>query len=352
VSEPQRNQADAEAGAILGQLAGLPELLWAIRFDESGRAHSLEADADLSQVGAFGEGFVWLHVDLAEADLNVMIGSGHLGPARLAYSAFGSDEHQRVSVDGPYVGGVVADLSRIIDGTEEGDLTGRLHFVLGPRSLVSGRRQPVESPEATREAAAGGMRIISPVLLLETLIGYVLTSIAESGSKLADELDGIEDHILDERVRGDRRRLGPIRRDAVRLHRQLLGLRAVFHRLEEDGAAQNLPTQAIAAAARIAQRLDALDRDMNLAAERSRLLQEELSARVADQSNRQLYTLSVLTALFLPPSLITGFFGINAKGLPFADNEYGALLVFLLSLGSALLAYGIIRVLGIRAPRE
>ena len=91
---------------------------------------------------------------------------------------------------------------------------------------------------------------------------------------------------------------------------------------------------------------------MNLSAERSRLLQEELSARVAEQSNRQLYTLSVLTALFLPPTLITGFFGINTKGLPFADSEHGSLIVFLLALGSAVLAYGIIRVLGIRAPRE
>ncbi|WP_280526087.1 CorA family divalent cation transporter [Methylobacterium soli] len=84
----------------------------------------------------------------------------------------------------------------------------------------------------------------------------------------------------------------------------------------------------------------------------SRLLQEELSARVAEQSNRQLYTLSVLTALFLPPTLITGFFGINTKGLPFADNQHGSLIVMILALGSAVLAYGIIRALGVRAPRE
>ena len=323
-----------------------------MRFDEAGCGHLVESGVDLSQIGAFGEGFLWLHFDLATADLGPAISAGDLGPSHLASSAFGLDDHQRVTVEGTYVGGVVADLSRAADGTEQDDVTGRLHFVLGPRSLVSGRRQPVESPEVTREAATEGARIASPVALLETLIGYVIASLAASGTKLSDELDAIEDHILDERVRGDRRRLGPIRRDAVRLHRQLLGLRAVFHRLEQDGAAQDLPAPAVATAARIAQRLDALDRDMNLAAERSKLLQEELSARVAEQSNRQLYTLSVLTALFLPPTLITGFFGINTKGLPFADNQNGSLIVMILALGSAVLAYGIIRALGVRAPRE
>ena len=323
-----------------------------MRFGDDGRGHLLDGGVDLAVLGAFGEGFLWLHFDLNSARLDAAIAKGLLGPSRLATSAFGTDEHQRVTVEGSHVGGVIADLSRVADGTEPDDVTGRLHFVMGPRALVSGRRRPVESPDATREAAAEGTRIASPILLLETLISYVTVSIATSGTKLSDELDGIEDHILDERVRGDRRRLGPIRRDAVRLHRQLLGLRAVFHRLEEDGAAQDLPPLAMATAARVTQRLDALDRDMNLVAERSRLLQEELSARVAEQSNRQLYTLSVLTALFLPPTLITGFFGINTKGLPLADNEHGSLIVLIMALGSAVLAYGVIRILGIRAPRE
>ena len=330
----------------------LPGLLWAMRFDEGGRGHLVDEAVDFAKLTAFGEGFLWLHFDLNAADLDRAIRDGQITPARLATSAFGPDNHQRVTVEGSYVGGVVADLSRPADGTETEDVTGRLHFVMGPRALVSGRRQPVESPEAVRQAAAEGACFTSPILLLETLIGFVIGSIAASGAKLSDELDGIEDHILDERMHGDRQRLGPIRRDSVRLHRQLLGLRAVFHRLEEDGSAQDLPAAAIAAAARIAQRLDALDRDMTLASERSRLLQEEISARLAEQSNRQLYTLSILTALFLPPTFITGLFGINTKGLPLADYEHGSLIVFLLALGSALLAYAIIRILGIRAPRE
>lgn len=347
-----RPRSDAAARA-------LPGLLFAMRFDAHGVGHLLAPDDEDLRADAFGEsygqgfgqGFLWLHFDLGRADLDGLIGEGAFGPKRLAAAVFGDDHHQRVTVEGSHVGGVVADLARAPSDPDD-DATARLHFIIGPRSLVSGRRRPVESPEAARTAAREGTRIPSPFQLLESLIGYVIETITERGERLTDALDLIEDRILDERVRGDRRRLGPIRRDAVRLHRQLLGLRAVFHRLEEDGEGSGLEASIVSTAARLAQRLDALDRDMTLAAERARLMQDELSARVAEQSNRQLYTLSILTALFLPPTLITGVFGINTKGLPLGDHEYGSWIVIGLAALSAALAYAIIRVLGIRAPRE
>ncbi|MEA1834788.1 CorA family divalent cation transporter [Methylobacterium durans] len=152
-------------------------------------------------------------------------------------------------------------------------------------------------------------------------------------------------------ARDERRRLGPIRRSAVRLHRQLLGLAAVSHRLEEDDAARDLHGPAVAVAARLAQRLDALDRDVTALAERACLLQEEVGARVAEESNRQLYVRSILSALFLPPTFITGLFGTNVKELPFADEPWGFLFVVGLSLVSAAATFGIIRAIGIRPPR-
>ena len=45
-------------------------------------------------------------------------------------------------------------------------------------------------------------------------------------------------------------------------------------------------------------------------------LQEELAARVAESTGRNLYVLAILTAVFLPMTLITGIFGMNVAGLP------------------------------------
>ncbi|TGD96836.1 magnesium transporter CorA [Methylobacterium nonmethylotrophicum] len=324
-----------------------------MRFDAAGRGRLVAPGEDVPGLGRFGEGFVWLHVNLNDARVPGLVAEGRLGPPDLAAVAFASDPHQRVAVEDGQVGGVIADLSRDADAPAAPerlpDATGRLHFVLGANYLVSGRRHPILGPDAVRDAVAEGRSLAGPVALLETLIGRVAAAIGARGTALSERLDGIEDHILDERIRDETRQLGPIRRDAVRLHRQLHGLRAVFHRLEEDG--EDLPEATREAAARIAQRLDALDRDMVVLADRSRLLQEELSGLLARQSNRQLHTLSVLTALFLPPTLVTGLFGMNTKGLPLAELEEGSTIAILIAALSAAAAFLLIRRLGIGGRR-
>ena len=40
-------------------------------------------------------------------------------------------------------------------------------------------------------------------------------------------------------------------------------------------------------------------------------------------TNRRLFTLSILTACLLPPTLVTGFFGMNTKDMPFQNTDGG-----------------------------
>ena len=51
--------------------------------------------------------------------------------------------------------------------------------------------------------------------------------------------------------------------------------------------------------------------------------------------------------LLLPPTLVTGIFGMNTKGLPLTDVESGFLWAFVLMFASSGLAYLIMRRLGI-----
>lgn len=128
------------------------ELLWAFAFDAHGRARTIAAAEAAFDLDAFGGGFVWLHYDLDAAGLGPSRFDG-LGPFRLAEAVFGADEHQGVTVDGDHIGGVVVDLAR--PGAKPVP-AGRLHFMMGPRILVSGRRDlrwPV--PRRTLSGAAG-----------------------------------------------------------------------------------------------------------------------------------------------------------------------------------------------------
>ena len=62
--------------------------------------------------------------------------------------------------------------------------------------------------------------------------------------------------------------------------------------------------------------------DLESARDRAAVTQEELSARLAEDMNRNTYLLSIVAALFLPLGFITGLLGINVGGIPGADVKW------------------------------
>ncbi len=78
--------------------------------------------------------------------------------------------------------------------------------------------------------------------------------------------------------------------------------------------------------------------DLDLARERAILMQEELRNRIAEQQNQRMYVLSLVTAIFLPLSFLTGVFGMNVMGLPGVNNPWGFVLV---AAGMGALAIGV-----------
>lgn len=332
-----------------------PGLLFAFRFDQTGHGCRLAPRLDLPVLDGGGDdgraGFLWLHIDLVDARTEALIEAGRLGPTRLAMATFARDDHQRVVVDGVHAGFVIADRERAFDGSSSEEPSGRLHCILGPTFLVSGRRHASASAEAARDAILEGAAVSCPARLLERFVGGTIDASHATSQHLSAALDTIEDSVLDEARADDAKPLAAIRRRSVRTHRQLAGLRAVFQRLEEEAGTETdrLPDTVAPMAARVVQRLDSLHRDMHLLSERSRMLRDEIAARTTAFTNRQLFTLSILTALFLPPTLVTGVFGMNTKGLFFSDSDSGSVIALGIGGMASLAVYLVIRRL---APTE
>ena len=62
---------------------------------------------------------------------------------------------------------------------------------------------------------------------------------------------------------------------------------------------------------------------------------------------RNLYLLSIMTALMLPATLVTEFFGMNTGGLPLAEGGAGSFVAALVALGSAAIAYVLLLTFGL-----
>ncbi len=55
-------------------------------------------------------------------------------------------------------------------------------------------------------------------------------------------------------------------------------------------------------------------------------------ASVDERMNRNMYWLTIISAIFLPLTLVTGFFGMNTGGLPYTNTPDGTMKVVILSL--------------------
>ena len=72
-----------------------------------------------------------------------------------------------------------------------------------------------------------------------------------------------------------------------------------------------------------------------------------MAAKLAEQTNRHLFVLSVVTALLLPPTLVVGVFGMNMDNLPLISSPHGFGIAMGLCISSSVIVYMLLRRIGV-----
>jgi magnesium transporter/zinc transporter len=296
-----------------------PGIVFAFSFDEEGRPTDLPINV-MPALDAPGVAFWWVHVNIVDKrGRDWILSLPHL-PDEAKDVLVSSEAHDRIDIEGDALSGVFVDLR--LDFAQATEDMAQLRFALKPRLLVTARRHSLRSIEATRSALLAGRTAESALDLLEAIVDREADSVALAATELGHAVDAVEDKILEGHDHDAHDGIGGIRRRAVRLNRQLSRLLGLFRRVELAPPLR-LPQNVRDAAGRIAQRLESIHQEIHASQERARLLQDEVAAHMAAETNRQLYILSMLTAVFLPATLVTGIFGMNTKGLPFTEEDSG-----------------------------
>jgi zinc transporter len=127
----------------------------------------------------------------------------------------------------------------------------------------------------------------------------------------------------------------------VRFRRHLHANRGALSHLRSFGAHDG--SQQLNPLRQALEHLDGVASDLDLIHERVRLLQEEVANLLAEATNRNLYVLSIVTTALLPGTLLTGFWGMNVGGLPWADDAHGILWTGLSVLASIVFSLALLR---------
>jgi zinc transporter len=315
-----------------------PALIWGMAFRDTPEGVVAEELDDCT--GAVAKGFRWLHLNLADHRTKQWIAEAPELPADVRELLLSTDTHQRSVVEGKAVGCVIHDFERDFE-SQSTDRIGAVRIAVAPRLVVTTRLHPVRSADITRRRLRAGARPENPGAALDFLVSAIGENIADVSRTLQRELQATEDSFLEGREPSSRG-LMKIRRRLAQIHRLLEGMRSVFRRLERD---DDLPDALLPVVEKLSQRLLALDGDILAVQSQLRLLRDEIDIQSEQRTNQNLYLLSIITALMLPATLVTGLFGMNTGGMPLA-GPHGTIIATLIAAATAGASWAVLKWIG------
>lgn len=301
-------------------------LICGFRFGGDGKGSAIGSDEAMEWLTSTSaaDGFVWLHFNLAHAAAEKWL-RRHLAEADIFLEALrDGSSSTRVELDGDMLVAVVNDVQYDF-GFDPSDIS-TLWLMVAPRLMVSVRLQPLRSLDRLREAVNRGTTMRSSVELLVHLMhdqGDVLVHIVRATTA---RIDQIEDGLLSGRLQSRRANLGSLRRVLVRLQRLLAPEPAALFRLLQKPPAW-VGQEDLQDLRQSTEEFNVVLTDIAALQERIKLLQEEVAGRVAEENNRSLFVLTMVTVLALPINMIAGLLGMNVGGIPLAAHPMGFWIV-------------------------
>ena len=270
------------------------------------------------------DSFVWLHFNLTDAAAQAWMRE-HLALVPEFFEALQEGSRStRIEDASDTLVAVVNDVA--FEFAFDPSEIATLWVTVGPRLAVSARSHPLRSIDRLRQAVKDGCRFDSSLGFLNRLLhdqGDVLVRIVREATV---RVDAVEDGLLAGRLQAKRIELGKLRRVLVRLQRLLAPEPgALFRLLRQPPPWVGEP--ALDELRQATEEFTLIIRDMSELKERIKLLQEEIAAQVGEQTNRSLFTLTVVTVLALPINIVAGLLGMNVGGIPLAQHEHGFAIV-------------------------
>ena len=289
------------------------------------------------------DGFLWIHLERDDAKVaQWLLERSGLEPW-VAEALVAEESRPRVEDVDDALLVVLRGVNRNVS-ENDGQLV-PLHLWVDASLCISLRDKDhnLEALHDLRMAILSGKGPRSPGALLARIAEKVVDHVGDFITELEEELSELEDTISrDVRFPDARSKVNELRRNVVSLRRYLSPQRDALYRLRHDDATW-LDYDAKMHLREVNDKLNRHLDDLDEMRQRSTLLHEELGAKVAEQTNRNIFVMSIVSVILLPMTFVTGYFGMNTGGLPFnAEVTDGTLMATLL-----IVAVGILTSLGL-----
>lgn len=260
----------------------------------------------------------WIHLDYQNAEAQTWLSkTSGLDPIIIRALQLKEPRPRTHFIDG----GILFSLRGVNSnpGAEPDDMVS-VRIWIDKKRIITSNHRPVRSIADVERIISNGKIVQTPfdilILICQNIVSYIDDAIDDYEDTLLD----LETNIIEKERIADRTELMGLRRELISVRRHLTPQREAFSKL----ILENLPWVESRKMVQLREVNDHLIRileNIDALRERSVITHEELISRVSDQLNNRIYRLSIISAIFLPLTFLTGLLGINVGGIPGAQND-------------------------------
>lgn len=205
------------------------------------------------------------------------------------------------------------------EGEEPEDMVSiRLHA--DTNRIISVRKRRLRAVHDIRESLHKGVGPNNSGEFVAMLSDFLCTHMDPIVTMLNEEMDTAEEYIIEKPDMDLRESITEVRKQAILFHRYLAPQRDTLARLrlsDQRWLKANDKKLLLESYDRMSRHVE----DLNALRERSQIVHDELSFALSNRLNRNTFLLSIVSAIFLPLTFLTGLLGINVGGIPGAHND-------------------------------
>jgi zinc transporter len=213
-------------------------------------------------------------------------------------------------------GNALATILRGINGDDDGtDDMAAMQIWADESHVVTLRRRRMQAPKDVLADIERGTGAITVGDLVTRLVEQTVDHIGEVILDMNDRIDQLETRCDHEPIDAVLTAIAQIRRKCLALKRHMSPQHDALVHIARN-APEWLSDDNRAAIRETIDQLHHYLEDIDVSKESALVLQDDLNNRAAAQTNKTSYLLSIVAAIFLPLSFLTGVLGMNVGGMP------------------------------------
>ncbi|MGJ8676966.1 MAG: zinc transporter ZntB [Akkermansiaceae bacterium] len=187
--------------------------------------------------------------------------------------------------------------------------------------IISFYRRPLKAIKDIEESISAGRGPVDAGDFICKLIARLFKRIEPVLTDMDEATDDIEETIIESADISQRKQITEIRKMAIMFRRYMVPQRDAIDAVRMS----NLPWITDKHRRQLQENYNHIMRyieDLDAIRERAQVIKDELASMLSDKLNKNMYVLSVISAIFLPLGFLTGLLGVNVGGIPGSDTSF------------------------------